>query len=230
MDSKRRRQRESIRTSLVFLKRMKRRPPRVVVLHHELAEIDARIERNAGTQAYTATVRGLPNAMAHSACEELRIRHLIPICRQGVHLLRGLPGIREALRIPHNSASAEEHLAAVKRVSDAVRPHVAAFHQAKYSRGFLTQLQRAAKKLERASANPGSNRARLSILTREIAADVRAGRGTIARLDAVIKAEFHDDPELLADWARHKRIPARIGRPRKRGRKPSAQSHPSAVQ
>ena len=152
----------------------------------------------------------------------LRKKHLLPISRRAKLLLKGYPGIEESVRIPHQRASVEAHVAATKRMVKALRPHAGEFVAAGLRKDFLVECERAAHALKKRDATPDTARSRRSRATRSIPEALRDARQIIASIDAHVNAELNEDVTLMAMWSAAKRVPARMGRPpktrRNRGR------------
>jgi hypothetical protein len=147
---------------------------------------------------------------------ELRRKHLLPIARRAKLLLKGYPGIEESLRVPHARADAAKHVDATKRIVKALRPHAAEFHAAGFRKTFLGDCEQVARALAARNANPDTARSRRAIATRSIPETIRDAREIIAVIDAHVNAELGDNRPLMAKWRMSKRVPARMGRPRKR--------------
>jgi hypothetical protein len=64
--------------------------------------------------------------------------------------------------------------------------------------------------------NPDTNRSRRSTATRSIPQAIREGREIIEVIDSHVNAELSDNRPLVNSWRHAKRVPARLGRPRKR--------------
>jgi len=151
---------------------------------------------------------------------QLRKKHLLPISRRAKLLLRGYPGIEESVRIPHKRGSVQMHVDATKRMTKALRPHAREFIAVGFGKSFLVDCERAARLLKERDANPDTARSRRSRATRSLPDALRDGRAIIASIDAHVNAELGDDSSILAVWRGAKRVPARMGRPPKRRRKP----------
>jgi hypothetical protein len=147
---------------------------------------------------------------------ELRRKHLLPITRRAKLLLKGYPGIEEALRVPHARADAATHVHATKRIIKAVRPHAAEFHAAGFRKSFLGDCEQVARALAARDSTPDTARNRRAIATRSIPDTIRDAREIISVIDAHINAELGDDRPLMAKWRMSKRVPGRMGRPAKR--------------
>jgi hypothetical protein len=146
---------------------------------------------------------------------ELRTKHLMPIARRAKLVLKGYPGIEESLRLPHARADVKAHAQATKRIVKALRPHASALVEAGFSKDFLVACDRAARAMSERHANPDTHRNRRALATRSIPQALREGRTIVEVIDSHVNAELSSNPLLLSKWRHAKRIPSRIGRPRK---------------
>jgi hypothetical protein len=206
----------SIDGAIVFLMNVLNASPRIRVLYKQLLDAREAVDKAWVYQAGAAKSRAGPGKTVKAAKAHLRIKHLKPLADSGPDLLDGMPGIKESLRMPIRDASVEEHLEAVKRFTNAVRPHAKAFYKAGFDRAFLKQLDQAAVALKVAASDPQSARRALSQSTKQVARHLQLCRHLIKQLDSAIVAEYHDRPLDIKLWRGSKRIPARIGRPPKK--------------
>lgn len=155
--------------------------------------------------------RGLRNLR-----RELRVVHLLRIRKRGRVLLKGLPGIDESLRVPHDRAPNDDLIAAAKRIADAVRPHAKAFHRAKFARDFIKRMERAADTLAKAAGAPPDARSDRPLATKKLKDAIKDARLVVDSLDGLMAAHYPPRSPELRTWRKAKRVGARIGRPRKR--------------
>jgi hypothetical protein len=196
------------------------KPPseRLAAATSELEATVRQMERVIAEQ-YGATVSLGREGLSLSALRNaLREDHLLIVAKRGKTLLRGLPGIRESLHVPHKKASHDEILKAAERISAAVKPHAAAFYAARFPKDFIAQLDRAAAAFAAALADDTTEtavaqRSRATAMLKRL---LREAREIIDAMDIMIKKEYADAPGALSAWAKAKRIPRRTGRPKKR--------------
>ena len=163
---------------------------------------------NANPAAYG---RGLKNLR-----RELRVVHLLRIRKRGRVLLKGLPGIDESLRVPHDRAPNDKLIAAAKRIADAVRPHAKVFHRAMFSKDFIKRMERAADALAKAAEAPPEVRSARPLATKELKKAISDARLVVDSLDGLMAAHYSPRSPELSTWRKAKRVGARVGRPRKR--------------
>ena len=161
--------------------------------------------------------------------EELRVKHLIPISREGKRRLKGTPGIADALHVPHKRAKDTELLDAAARILENAEPHAAVFRKALFPRDFITRARRAAKALAKEhAANANRPPVRGSRATHDLKAALSEGREIIRSIDGIVEAEFFDDTVTLHVWRKARRIPKKAGRPKKRRPRPESDDGPPA--
>lgn len=210
----------SIDNSLANLANIKHKSPAVARIEEEL-----QIARDELMAQYTSQVSSRQGLGAHGislklARRNLRQKHLLPIVTRGKVLLKGLPGIREELRLPRVRATDAEWIAAARRVAKVVRPHRKVFLEAHFAPDFLRQLDVAAKQLQVATRSENARRVELSRSTRGVAETLRHCRDLVAAADALLMASGDVDETALKMWRKAKRIPKRVGRPpRKKARR-----------
>ncbi|HET9682687.1 MAG TPA: hypothetical protein VFP15_01175 [Gemmatimonadaceae bacterium] len=132
--------------------------------------------------------------------------------------LEGLPGIEDDVRVPHANAKNGDLLEATTRIVKHVRPHLKTLYRTGLPRDSIARLEAVAKALAAKTENPDTAMARRSRATAAIPAALRRARKIVRAIDTTIKLEFAGDVAVLKSWARAKRIPGRIGRPKIRRR------------
>lgn len=191
--------------------------------HPRIAEAVARL-RSAVTAADSAGVaqtlarqsRKSPRYSLSRAKKILFEKHLNPIAADGREMFRGMPGIRETLRLPPIKAKPERHLEAARRIRRIAEEHEREFiDERKYAGDFLARFDAALEDLEAAArADRGAGRQKYTHTTAEVKLAIDAVRDTLDSLDAHVRGEFMDDPVTLGLW-RHsaRRNPPKTGRP-----------------
>jgi hypothetical protein len=122
---------QAISNARVFLEGLNVTAPELVAAYEELETACDDLRKAEARQAAAlpgAHGRGLSNLR-----RELRVVHLLRIRKRGRVLLKGLPGIDDSLRVPHDRAPTQDLIAAAKRIADAVRPHAKTFYRAKFA-------------------------------------------------------------------------------------------------
>lgn len=162
--------------------------------------------------------RAQPRHSANRAKAILFHKHLVPIATDGLELLAGMPGIAEDLALPRLKAPITDHLRAVKRVRRVAAAHKALFVESRdYEPNFLERLDDAVRDLKRAeSAGSGAARAAYTLATRDVRVAVEEVQRCFDSLDARMNEVCFGERQLLAEWRKRRRIPGKIGRPKKR--------------
>jgi hypothetical protein len=216
MTNRQRRALVSIDAAIAFLGSFTGASRRIRVLYEQLLDARQKLASACVNQLGAAQSKAVPGKTIKVAKAHLRTRHLKPLADSGPDVLEGMPGIRESLRMPIRDASVADHLAAVERFTNAIRPHAKAFYKAGFDRAFLKQLDTAAKALESAASEPQSVRRALSTSTKDVERHLQRARSLVKKLDSAIVAECQDRPSDIVLWRSCKRIPGRMGRPPKK--------------
>jgi hypothetical protein len=216
MNSRQQRVLASIANALSCLKLPLFQLPRLTRLREELAAKRREIE-SLGVTQHVETHRSSGLEKIESLRGDLRARHLMPISREGKRLLKGMPGIDDALRIPHKRAKDDELLDASARILENVEPHAAVFRKALFHRDFIKRARRAADALAKEQViNANRPPARGSRATTDLKVALAEGREIIRSIDGLIEAEFFGNSAALQVWKGSKRVPKKMGRPKKR--------------
>jgi hypothetical protein len=218
MDSRQQRGWDSIQNSLVTLN-MSIFDCREVVAGRATLEKAAKVIAELEQAQATDRRAGVDGLRIQSLRSELR-RMLLRISRHGDVVLEGLPGIEDDLRVPHTNAKTVDLLDAAARIVKNARPHAKSLYTAGLPKDFLKRVETTAKALAAKSTSTDTALNRRSRATRSIPAALRRGRRIMKAIDSTIRSEFADDPVALTLWDSAKRIPGRIGRPKKKRRKP----------
>jgi hypothetical protein len=165
-------------------------------------------------QGYAHSQRGGDGATLRKLRADLRSR-LIRVRRHAVVVLRGLPGIREDLSMPHAGAKDSEQLKAAARILKNLRPHLKTLHDTGLPRGAIADIEAVVKALKAKTASSDTAISRRSRATASLPDAIREARDLARALDAAIRAEI-SDVTALTIWASSYRIPRKKGRPKKR--------------
>jgi hypothetical protein len=208
---------ESIKQSVIALRLAKFDRREIVGLRGEL-EKAAKAIAELNQMQYSGS-RNLGAGGSQVATLRRDIRHrLLRIASHAVVVLEGLPGVEDAVRVPHANAKNGELLDATTRIIKNVRPHLKTLYKTGLPKDSIARLEADAKALAAKTDNPDTALARRSRATSAIPAALRRARRIVRAIDTTIKLEFADDLPALSMWARAKRIPGRIGRPKTRRR------------
>jgi hypothetical protein len=211
---------ERVRTSIDGVLGCLGRPPfiipRLAPLRRELAAKRLEIQSLAVTQSVD-TGRSRDVRKIEGLREELRARHLIPISREGNRLLKGMPGIAESLRVPHKRVKDEDLLKASARILKNAEAYAPVFRKALFHRDFIKRARRAADALAIEQAIDAKRpTTRGSRATNDLKVTLAECREIIRSIDGLVEAEFFGDSTALHVWHVSKRIPKKMGRPKKR--------------
>lgn len=212
MNARQKRRGNSIDHSLGTLRQLKPMPP---TLAHAAADLRAaydELRRQEATQDIARKLLGAHGKSLDIARRNLREKNLLPIVKRGKVLLKGLPGLREELRLPRVRASDAEWVAAARRIAKAMRQHKKVFVGAQFPPDFLQALERAARELHVVSRSENAQARQRSMSTRAVADGLAHCRDLVAAIDSLAVAAGVD-PRWLALWRKAKRIPKRVGRP-----------------
>lgn len=162
--------------------------------------------------------RQFVKASAHvrGRCDELRVKHLIPIGRSGKELLAYAPGAEPAFTVPHKRASPEEMLASAARMLKLLRPRANArlFIEAEFPVTFVAELKDCAARLRALVGTPESAGRQRQADEAAYAVELRAARKEMHVVGALIVATGDDD--FRDAWHRMTRVGRRRGRPKQR--------------
>jgi hypothetical protein len=146
---------------------------------------------------------------------ELR-KQLLRLSHNAVVTLEGLPGIEEDVRVPHANEKNAELLEATARILKNLRPHLKTLYRNGISRESITRIETTAKALKAKLADGDTAIVRRSRATSSIPDAIRKARLVVRALDDTIRLEFPGDQQMQFLWQDAKRVPRKLGRPKKR--------------
>lgn len=169
-------------------------------------------------QLAAKNLRSAPHMSLNRARKVLLRKHLDPIAADGLEMFSGLPGIEESLRLPRIKDVPAKHLEAAERVRRVAAGHEQEFiTQRSYSADFLEQFDSAVQNLEAAArVERGAARVTYTRATEDVREAIARVRRALDVLDTRVREAYLDDHLTLKRWRWESRIPAKIGRPRKR--------------
>ena len=175
----------------------------------KLAQAIAALESTVADQAGTGAIaRGATKR--YLALRQALIRdHMAPIARISRILLAELPATpeMESLRMPRSDWKMERLAAAAHGMAQAAVPYRAEFVEAGLDSDFIEQLTVAANAMVRSVSDRNTTRGRLTGATKGLATTLASGRKIVDAIDALVASELADNPALLANWKRVKRVP-----------------------
>jgi hypothetical protein len=184
----------------------------------QLAKAEKAIAKLVGIQRYDSHP-GVDSGAIVRLKQELR-RKLLRVSRNGALVLEGMPGVEDDLRVPHANAKTADLIDAATRIAKNARPHAATLVRAGLPKNFIKQIEISAGALATRTASTDTVISRRSRATRSLPDALRHGRRVIMAIDASVKSELAGNRSALRHWDDAKRIPARMGRPKKKRRKP----------
>lgn len=220
MNSRQQRVYESLRDTVQLLDASKFDRPTIAPLRGKLRTATKQVRDLFQEQVnFDYVGRGRSVAEHRKEVRTLMMR----ISRHAVAVLEGLPGIKDDVRVPHANVKRADLIEAVDRMVKNVRPHRKTLFKTGLPKEVFAQLDRARRALEKKVTDPDTAMARRSSATSALPTAIVRARNIVGALDSVIKAEFADDSQTLLLWNGAKRIPGKMGRPKKR-RRPLAPS------
>lgn len=191
-------------------------PPLLAGKRRQLQETLRRIRECSDIQV-TASVDDVGKLEGRR--KHLREKRMLPLKQIAKGQLLFAPGADAALRVPHARASAQVVAAAAMRMADALMPHSRLLSSAGVSKDFLRQMRHEARGLALTTRENAASRDRRRKATASLAAEVKKGLAILAVLEGIVM--LHAAPNDVREWRDTRRIPKKIGRPRKvRRRKP----------
>lgn len=204
---------QSIKHSLAILKMPAFAIPALAALRTDLEKASARIDQLMVTQI--ANRGDFERFRTAALRKELRLR-MLRISRDAVIRLDGLPGIKEDVRVPHANASNADLLEAKSRLVKNLRPHMKTLYKGGLPKDSIPRLEAVAKAFAAKLANTDTYINRRSRATSSLPEALAHGRKIVNAIDSVARLELADNPAALRTWAKAKRIPLKLGRPKKK--------------
>lgn len=142
----------------------------------------------------------------HYALRRALIRdHMAPIARM---VEAGMPPVAEveALRFPDKAWPLEKLAAAAHGMAKEAAPFAEAFIKAGLRPDFVERLTGAADAMVNAVSDRVQNRGKWSGATKGMKTTLAGARKLVKVIDALVASALVDDPALLANWKRVKRV------------------------
>jgi hypothetical protein len=175
----------------------------------KLAQAIAALESTVAEQAGTGVIsRSATNR--YLALRQALIRdHMTPIARIARILRAELPPTPEmhALRMPRLNWKMERLAAAAHGMAQGAAPYRADFVDAGLDSDFIEQLTVAANAMVRSVSDRNTTRGQQTGATKGLATTLASGRKLVDAIDALVTSELANNPALLANWKRVKRVP-----------------------
>jgi hypothetical protein len=210
---------QSIRNSVIVLDHPEFDRPEIAGLRAQLRKHARELEELAQSQLNNHSARRVDGRQVAMLRKDLRAR-LLRISSHAAVTLRGLPGIEEDLRVPHASRKTADLVEAAARICGNLKPHLRTLYRTGLRKDAIREVERLARQLEAKHADPDTAIARRSRATASIPDALRDARDVVRALDRAIRLEFAGNHAALHRWSRAKRIPRKLGRPRKKDDQP----------
>lgn len=146
--------------------------------------------------------------------------HLNPLGRDGGFILKGMPGIKDMLRVPHVRASDAKLVEGARRIVKKVRPFEPTLIAAGYRPDFIERAERAIEALEAKAADQNTRVNRRSRATASLSEALAHGREIMEAIDRLVEDDLADNRSARDIWKNVKHLPGQIGRPKNRRRPP----------
>lgn len=205
----------SLNNTLEILKRSEFDRPELAALRTKLRQATKAVADLQFRQEITNKYTGGDGARIKALRVDLRKR-LLRLSHNAVVILDGLPGIEEDVRVPHANEKSKELLEATARILKNLRPHLKTLYRNGISKESITQIETTAKALVAKLADGDTAISRRSRATSSIPDAIRKARRIVTALDDTIRLEFPLEKELQFLWMNAKRVPRKLGRPKKR--------------
>ena len=148
----------------------------------------------------------------------LRHDHLLPAVRFGkkLKLHRDVAGGKQALKVPHATATAEVMAAAGLELANWLKDFESEYHQAKWNKNFRARIRAASRALQKRARQVNRAKKERSASTAAISATIEEARLELAYVDALLKGPLQKDRPFRSVWLSEKRVWKKKGRPRRR--------------
>lgn len=215
MDSEQLLQAKSISTAVTILSSNKVfHTPRIAKRLAELVEVDKRVWALSLDQGLSSYTRG--SKTLKFMREDLRTHHINPLSTDGKLLLRGEPGIKDMLRLPHARASDAKLVEAARRIIKNVRPFKDTFINEGYHPDFLERAEQSVDQFERISSQPAAEVTKRSLATRALPDAIQLGRSIMDAISRLVQTDLARDTVHQKMWKDAHRLPKKMGRPKVR--------------
>ena len=205
----------SLNNTVEILKRSEFDRPELAALRKKLQDATKAVADLQFQQEIINNYTGVDGGRIRALRKDLRKR-LLRLSHNAIVTLDGLPGIEEDVRVPHANEKNKELLEATARILKNLRPHLKTLYKNGISRESINQIETTAKALAAKLADSDTAMARRSRATNSIPDAIRKARRIVRALDDTIRLEFPDERQLQFLWNHSKKVPRKLGRPRKR--------------
>lgn len=218
MNNRQERTLASFLSVLQFLDRhpIRPEPPLLTEKRAELQEAMDRIRKLGGEQ--NSAKRATKGYVEHKR-RRLRRDRMMPLVRIAKPILAFAPGAEAALRVPHARADALTVAAAGLRMATALERHAGLLASAGYPKTFLAEFKAESRELALVARKSEDARKRRTSLTREIAAEFKKAMKTVTVIEGLVMLHLGTNKIAVEYWRGRRRVPSRMGRPKKRAQR-----------
>ena len=143
----------------------------------------------------------------------LREDHLLEIARKGKQLMKNMPGIERACKVPPKRASSEMLIEFTRSMVSFVKQSSKVFIEDGLPPDFLALALEAALRLKNLERKSADAMQRQKKATADLATGVQAARADMAIVDALLLPRRRDDRALDHAWREVSKLRKRRGRP-----------------
>ena len=162
---------------------------------------------DALTQNRTTLAARFATQRIHVLRKELVYGHMVLVSRiAALHLPRKSMALR-ACRLPDGDVGIKAVHAAAMAMAMEAQAHVDSFTAAGLPRGFIVQLRVAANAMLAQFEERAQHQRAGKAATKSIKASLPFAQLMMRVLDALVRRELKDNPQLLAEWDAVKRVP-----------------------
>ena len=172
----------------------------------QLDEVVTHLTTHSGSQAASRRLSLAETERQRTLRQQLREQHLLPIARIANAMLRGSPGIDKATRMPSAKLKTTRLLAEAVAFREAAAPYEETFVRQGLAADFLALLDTAIEDLRKVQQDQERTRNRNVGAKAGLVSEVARGRQAVQMLDAIVKARFTRNAEVLEQWQRAKRV------------------------
>jgi hypothetical protein len=171
----------------------------------KLDQIIAALENHVAEQAGSVLAASRASRKRAELRTVLLRDHMAPIARIAQADLPHIAG-NDVLRLPRTNVSTERLAAAAEGMAREAAPYVDHFVQAGLPADFIARLTAAAEAMVQSVNERVTSRGRRSGATKGLKTTLQSARKLVHVIDAFVASTLANDPALLANWKRVKRV------------------------
>lgn len=176
-----------------------------------LDEAIARLSNHTSLQVHGGRQAQVETRRQKALKRHLREQHLRPIAKIAKAVLREVPGIDAALRIPDRRLPVTQLIATAMAIAEAVAPYEATFVEIGRPADFLKQLDGVIADLRGSLVGRARSIGKRAGAGLGIKAAIKRGRDAVEMIDTIVTTAFADRPDVLGEWRSARRVQASPG-------------------